>query len=170
MLIGAVIGFTNLGEVNSHLQEYVKTLQDSGEGTSSLASSMLVFMVQGLFSRLEFPYAQFPCTALCGDQLYQPFWEAVSRLERIGLKVLGLSCNGLSTNRRFFKLHTVNSDLVHKVPNPYAHDGRSLYFISDPPHLMKSVWNAWANKKRRMWVRKKRIIAMTDLQFYCTLS
>ena len=31
-----------------------------------LAHSMVVIMVRGLFSRLEFPYAQFPCTDLSG--------------------------------------------------------------------------------------------------------
>ena len=41
----ADIGFTNLGELNSHLLEYEITLKDSGEGASSLASSMLRFSI-----------------------------------------------------------------------------------------------------------------------------
>lgn len=51
---------------------------------------MLVFMVRGLFSRLRFPYAQFPCSAVTGDLLNNPFWEAVFRLERMEFKVLVL--------------------------------------------------------------------------------
>lgn len=39
--------------------------EDRVEG-EVLAHSMLVIMVRGLFSRLEFPYAQFPCTDLSG--------------------------------------------------------------------------------------------------------
>ena len=86
-----------------------------------LANSMLVLMVRGLFSRLEFPYAQFPCTAVSGDQMYDPFWEAVSRLERCGLKVLALTCDGLAANRRLFRLLDPDSNsVVYKVPNPYT--------------------------------------------------
>jgi len=49
---------------------------------------MLVFMVKGLFTQLEYPFAQFPCQNLKGDQIYEPFWESVSRIERCGLKVV----------------------------------------------------------------------------------
>ena len=51
-----------------------------------------------LFSQLKFPHVQFPCTSLCGDQMYEPFWEAVCQLERCSLKVMGLTCDGLSAN------------------------------------------------------------------------
>ena len=63
---GAVLGFTNLGDINDHLKEYERLL--SGEEASMpVANSMLVFMVQGLFSKLQFPYAQFPCSSLAAD-------------------------------------------------------------------------------------------------------
>ncbi len=48
---------------------------------------MMVFMVRGLFTKLQFAYAQFPCSKVSGDLLYDPFWEAVYRVERCGLKV-----------------------------------------------------------------------------------
>ena len=51
------------------------------------AKSMLTFMVKGLFTNLKFPYAQFSCTKLTGDCMFQLFWETVKRVERIGLKV-----------------------------------------------------------------------------------
>ena len=56
---------------------------------SPLANSMLVLMVRGLFTHMQFPYAQFPCTALSGDMMFDPFWEAVCRLERCDFKVIG---------------------------------------------------------------------------------
>ena len=52
-----------------------------------LATTMMTFMVRGLFSHLQFPYAHFPCHKITGDLLYDPFWEAVYRLERCGFKV-----------------------------------------------------------------------------------
>ena len=48
---------------------------------------MIVFMVRGLFNCLQFAYAQFPCDELSGELLYNPFWEAVMRIENGGLKV-----------------------------------------------------------------------------------
>ena len=48
---------------------------------------MMVFMVRGLFSSLQFPYAQFACADITGDMLYDSFWEAVRRIETCGLKV-----------------------------------------------------------------------------------
>ncbi len=118
-----------------------------------LANSMLVLMVRGLFSRMMFPYAQFPCAKLRGFELFDVFWEAVERLERCGFNVLACTCDGLSVNRRFFKLH--GSGDVHKVVNPYSPEKRPLFFISDPPHLIKTVRNSWSSNKRLMWVSRE---------------
>lgn len=139
--------------MESHLETFQRFIEGGEPHRSPLANSMLVLMVRGLLSRLQFPYAQFPCTALSGHQLYEPFWEAVGRLECCGFKVLALTCDGLAANRRLFKLHSQDDHpFVHKVANPYASDGRHLFFFSDPPHLIKTVRNAWASKKRQLWV------------------
>ena len=50
----------------------------------TVATSMLVLFVKGLFSLLEFAYAQFPCTDLVGPQMYDLMWEAVAKLELYG--------------------------------------------------------------------------------------
>ena len=61
--------------------------------------------------------------------------------------------DGASVNRRLVKIHSLGShDLVYKVHNPYASEERYLYFFSDPPHLMKTVRNAWASPKCHLWV------------------
>ena len=91
-----------MGDVNTHLQDFEKPLSGEQRNRETLASTMLVFMVRGLFSRLEYPYVQFPCHTLSSDELLNPFWEAVSRLERLGLKVMGLCCDGLAANRQVF--------------------------------------------------------------------
>ena len=161
--LGSLIGFTNLGDINSHLQAYERNLEDESQAT--VANSMLVFLVQGLFSNLEFPYVQFPCVELSGEQMYDPFWECVSRLERCGFCVLALVSDGLAANRRLFKIHgdSSSSDIVYKVKNPYASDGRSLFFISDTPHLVKTIRNGWANHKRKLWVYAYKNYCMISL-------
>ena len=81
---------------------------------------MLVLFVRGLFSNIHFAYAQFSCISVSGDKMYDPFWEAVSRLEMCVFKVMGLTCDGLAANRQLFSLHDPIASLVHNIPNPYA--------------------------------------------------
>ena len=83
--------------------------------------------------------------------MYDLFWVAVGRLERCGFRVMALVSDGLAANRRLFRLRTSRSELVYKVSNPYS-ENRDLYFVSDPPHLIKMVRNAWFNKKRHLLV------------------
>ena len=90
LISGSVVGFTNLGDINSHLLAFERLMRDDEAERSPLANSMLVLLVRGLFSRLEFPYVQFPCTALSGDQMYDPFWEAVGRWSYVGSRYLHL--------------------------------------------------------------------------------
>ena len=92
---GELVGFVSLGDVNTHLLELEKSLPTSPhEPSEILASTVLAFMVKGLFSPLEFPYAHFPCRNLTGDLMFDPFWEAVHRLERLGLKVFSKKQKG----------------------------------------------------------------------------
>ncbi len=125
-------------------------------------------MVRGLFSKLQFPYTQFPCHKLLGFELYDIFWEAVERVERCGFNVLACTSDGLSVNRRFFKLHGTGS-MVYKAMNPYSDDEQFVYFFSDPPHLIKTVRNCWFSDKRLMWVSTCIIVHKTlcIIIYYC---
>lgn len=153
---GALVGFANLGDTNEHLLRFQHMIEGSQKcEEQTLAKTMFVLMIRGLFSKLQFPYAQFAFHSVTGDQLFDPFWEAVYRLERIGFKVLAATADGASTNRHLFKLHGTTAkagEIPYKVPNPYSVDKRFLFFFSDPPHLLKTVRNAWANPKRELWV------------------
>ena len=91
---------------------------------------MLVLMVRGLFH-----------ANLSGDQMFDPVWKTTSQLERLGFCMLALMFDGASPNRRFWKLHNKGTDLTYKVPNPYSTDRHNLFFISDSPHLLKTIRN-----------------------------
>ena len=83
---GALVGFVNLGDTNNHLLQFEAALLGDSV-PCPLAKFMLVLMVPGLFSKVYFPYAQFACSKLSGDLLMDPVWEAISRLERQGIRV-----------------------------------------------------------------------------------
>ncbi|KAL5474560.1 hypothetical protein EMCRGX_G026521 [Ephydatia muelleri] len=146
---GELIGYTNLGDINNHLLAFEKSLSDPGP--PEIANSMLMFMVQGLFIPLQFPYCQFPCCSVTGDLLFKPIWEAVYRIERCGFQVLGITFDGAPANRRFLKLHNASSShaITYKVQNKYDPQ-RFIYFFSDPSHLIKTARNCLASSARHM--------------------
>ena len=80
---GRLIGFSDLGHINNHISK-LERAQTNSQKVEPLAKSLLVLMVRGLFTDFQFPYAQFSCASLTGEQLYHVFWEAVERLERYG--------------------------------------------------------------------------------------
>ena len=53
---------------------------------------------------------------------------------------MALTFDGLAATRQLFRLHDPSADPgeVYIVPNPYS-DDRHVYFLSDPPHLIKTV-------------------------------
>ena len=150
---GALVGFVNLGEVNNYLMKFEGEIVGEEEELQQLATSMFVIMARALFYNFDFPYVPLACSTLSGNLLMDPVWEAVFRLERMGLAVLTLTCDGVSPNRRLWKLHSSSdkSDLLYKVPNIFAPEWY-LYFFCDPPHLLKTTRNSWFNKHRHLWV------------------
>jgi len=78
--------------MHTHFSAFQRQLDnDNTSYEQPLVKIMLVFMVRGLNTGLQFPYAQSPCSSLTGDRLFHVFWKAVGSLERIEFKVLGLT-------------------------------------------------------------------------------
>ena len=144
-----IIGFVNVGHINNHLLAFEEQQQKSSSNEKPHArdaTHMLVFMVRGIFSDLKFPYGQFPCSSLSGDVLFPIVWECVKRLEGLGFKVIAITCDGASSNRKFFKLTGVSAEkLTYKTVNVFSEEKWPLFFLSDVPHLIKTVRNNWSN-------------------------
>ena len=138
-----IIGFVNLGEVNNQLLELERS--EKGKPEECIAKNMIVFMVRNLFAKLEYPYAQFPCSSLSADLIFPLVWDCVKRLESLGFYVMALTADGASCNRKFFKMHSSEEALTYKTQNVYSKNKRPIFFISDVPHLVKTVRNCWAN-------------------------
>jgi len=53
---------------------------------------------------------------MSGDLIFDPLWEAVARLERIGVFfVLAVCCDRASTNRKLWKLYSEKNELLYKI-------------------------------------------------------
>ena len=70
-------------------------------------------------------------------------WRAIRLLQIAGLQVISVVADGASTNRRFFKLHSIDkykkSGVTYLAPNVCRAAGDKVYFVADPPHLLKTI-------------------------------
>lgn len=127
---GKLVGFVNLGDMNNCLLDCESSL--TGCVTDrQLAKSMLVLIVRGLFAHLNFPYAQFACHTLTGKLLVDPVWEAISRLERQGIRVMALTCDVASANHRLWKMHSQELCLICWWSTVLFLHLRSTAFVED---------------------------------------
>ena len=151
---GALVGYVDLGDINGYLRDFERQITHESSGTSSrpVAKTVAVFMVRGLFSSLQFPYAVFPSCSIKGSDLFPLLWEAIGRLTQNGFHVLAITADGCKSNRKLFQLHSKDSKPVHKVQNIFSPENHMIYFICDPPHLLKTIRNCFASDKRNLWV------------------
>lgn len=150
---GVLTGFVELGDVDSHLNQHEQSAMNGCTKSRALAKTIVVFMVRGAVSSLLFPYAVFPVKSLKAYNLFPLLWEVIGRLTRHDFRVLAVTCDGASSNRKMFTMHSsVKGTLVYKTTNMYSKDRHPIFFVSDPPHLLKTIRNCFANSKRHMWV------------------
>ena len=164
-----VVGFTELGALNDQFEELER--QDA---TPTIATHILCIMVRGIFSSLRFAYGHIPTCDMTGPQLHSIIWEAIERLERLGFRVVALTGDGATPNRKFFSMHSSSSkEICYKTLNPYTEEKRNIYFFSDVPHLMKTTRNCFShsfshNNTRKLWVSVKLSLAHVSFQIALT--
>ena len=150
---GALIGFSDLGGVIQQLDDYKQSMSTDEPSSRSIAKTMFVMMVRGVFCNINFPYAQFPIASAKAEDIFPLLWRAIGRLELNGLHVLGVTGDGASVNHKLFRMHRKSSpEITNKTTNCYTDEGRDLFFFSDPPHFLKTIRNAIANPNRHLWV------------------
>ncbi|KAK3921017.1 Transposable element P transposase [Frankliniella fusca] len=155
---GELVGFTKLSGID---EEIAKITQELNMKTyrPRLAKKVLVYLARGITSNVKDVVAVFTTDDLAAHQLYDRTWDVIYNLEEVGLKVLTLSCDGASVNRKFIMMHDSldkSSPYTYCSSNLASEDNRPLYFIVDPPHLIKTIRNALANsfshrKSRKLW-------------------
>ena len=149
---GQLVGFTDLGDPKLNFNNLTED--------NDLASHMLVFLLRGLCTNLKYSLAYFATHKLQSYQIMSLFWDAVFILEKkCNLWVLAVTSDGASINRGFYRMHKNldgDSDTMfcYRTINMWA-KYRYIYFISDVPHLLKTLRNALyhsaLNGSRFLW-------------------
>lgn len=155
---GELIGYTHLTGVEEELEKMQSEL-NSKDFKPRLAKKVLVFMVQSITGNVKDVVAVHSTDDLSASQLYDRSWDVIYHLEEANIKVLTVTCDGASINRKFISMHESldrSSSYCYVTKNIAAGDSRPLFFILDPPHLLKTLRNALANsfshrKSRKLW-------------------
>ena len=144
-----IIGYVSLGSTE---QQLLLLEEEKIDAAGHVATHMLQFMVRAISAHLNYPVAHFATSTLTAEQLYAMVWDVIGSLESIEMKVIIITADGASANRKFFRMHAdpaggnVANGIVYKTTNVYAPD-REVYFMSDVPHLMNTVRNCWEKSR-----------------------
>lgn len=131
------------------------------DGKEELATHALVFYVVGVNSNLKTSLGFFPTQNATAADLYPLFWKAIGLLEKVcHLKVVSSTSDKATPNQRLYDMQ--GEGHTYKTVNLHARD-REVFFISDAPHLMKTVRNNLSNSgagknTRYMWKDGKHLL------------
>lgn len=116
------------------------------------ATDIFVVYIRSISTGFERPVAWIPVRCLSAGDIQSIVWTVKRKLEFFSikngeqpqLKVLSVTCDGLAANLLFFKLHGAG---VAASPPCSAQDPLDpenfLWFIVDPPHIVKIIRNNW---------------------------
>jgi hypothetical protein len=150
-----LLEYVNPDNVSNELLQ----LDSAVPGDRQLAQNISVVMVGGITTSLRYPLASFSNSCMSGCSLFSILWECVQYVEVVAnLKVLYICYDGAVQNRLCFKMMEQSDEVPHMATNPYAPD-REIFFVCDPPHLLKTARNCFSNsqahtKSRELWFDK----------------
>ena len=138
-----IISFDEMA-LKSHVFYQSKTdelvgLEDYGNGTKTnkLATSAIVFMARGLIDNWKQPLAYYLVNESCSsEKVREKLEEIIEKVEGIGLEVAAVVCD-IGSN--FQKLQR-EMGVTAKEPR-FLHNGKKIFYIIDPPHIIKAVRN-----------------------------
>ena len=151
---GKLVGFCEMGEINDEIEKFIKAMESQAAtekqslepgSDRNIAKYVIVFMVRGIFSNLQYAFGHFASEGFDSDQIFPCALEAIRILESIGLCVRAITADGASPNRKSFNLHKLENqenvkDGVVYWTYPWA-PLRKIYLICDVPHLIKTTRN-----------------------------
>lgn len=108
-------------------------------------------MVKGTASKVQSVVASYGVSKLSKEDLHDFVWEVTGAMELNGVRIVAMVCDGSTINRGFIDMQpraSSDSEITYDTPNIYD-PSRSIVFISDPPHLLKTIRNCLYNSGRK---------------------
>ena len=142
---------------------------DSGsdeEGISSKGEPVANKIVQFFWSSLEgdvcYPVASFPVRKLTTVKITMMIWKVIRRLCDIEygsgrhIRTLYGLCDGASYSSAFFERPTQQTWMTN---NPFSKHQDPIFWISDPPHMIKKLRNFIVSPTRDLRFKNRKITA-----------
>lgn len=145
---GEMIGFVDLGSVNHEMDSLAESLTAGPckRSIPKLSDHMLSFMVRPVYKPCKaYVIASYASLDLCGHTLYAIIWEVIEALELNGMQVISITCDGISSNRKFLNYVKPVLEVLHIKQLTLLEGTVSFIFFCDPPHLLKTARNCFAN-------------------------
>ena len=124
-------------------RDEVVGVEDFGNGQRSelLATSAIVFMPRGITSNWKQPLCYFFVHESCPSHILKgKLFEIITQVQSVGLKVCAVISDLGSNFQKLLK------DLNVTPSQPwFTHNGQKIFYIFDPPHLIKAVRNNLVN-------------------------
>lgn len=153
---GRMIGFTKLDEADKEVKALNAFLdlenpeKEVVDPKQEVASRVLCYMVKGTANNIKEVVASYAVTNVSSSQMYLWTWHVISALECGGIQVVAFICDGSTTNRAFINLHAPKTELASGVVMDTVNKAaphRTLYFISDVAHLLKTIRNCFCKSR-----------------------
>lgn len=139
---GNMIGYVDTENINNMLKSFEASIKGEDEPKQDIATHKLAVCVRGIFLKLDYPLGQsttskysihvhvhvnvsknYYYSAISGQELYDIIWTAVRKLKEVGLELVLSVADGISTNRKFFKLLSdascMKDGVLYKAKNIY---------------------------------------------------
>ena len=133
-----LVGFTDLDNDETNLPSVGQLNESDSKPENKLATHVLEFYFKSLFGKFDFPCAFFLTRGVTAQKLNRIFWQGVSILHGFNFAIMLSCCHGAAESRAFMNMNGTNAS-KSKCYNPFSK--KPLFFISDPPHLMKKLRN-----------------------------
>ena len=85
------------------------------------------------------------CSETSAAEIFPITKKVISNIESCDLFIVTLITDNYPLNVRLFKLFSNTSQLEHCVPHP-VDSSRSLFFLFDFVHILKTIRNNWLNQ------------------------
>jgi len=147
---GEIVGYANLDSVEEELRQLENQLGEESlkEDSAPVAKTMLTYMSRNIGGKDHGVVACFPTGVLTKEILHSRTWDVIEALELAGIKVILLVADGHPVNIAFIYMHKpltiLPSGVIFDTLNIYSLD-RPLYFMTDLPHLLKTIRNCFSN-------------------------
>ena len=113
-----LIGFIDVGDIHNHLDNSERQCiygDKNANANSGVSTHMLMFMVRGLLTDLEFPYALFSTKGASADVLFPIVLGGCAAVGVKWFQVIAFNCDGASPNRKMYRIQEKGKEMVYKT-------------------------------------------------------